>query len=419
MPHRKVEGAELWLRLAESVSGKIGHPFLAGLVEALRDYMDASLVYITVREVDAPSRVRAIYALEDGAPSEGFSYELEGTPCMAVIDGQPMVVACELAKQFPAEAGYEGYLAVPLRGDAGIVEGHLAVLSTKPIQQSEISMAISRIFALRIEAERRRESMERQRDTLIQDLGRVNERLRRRYLTVHEANVFKTRLLGVIAHDLRNPLAAIMAQAELIEVFADQAAPAADKVKSAGSKLVSSAERMAGLIDATLKRVREDMSQLELEPTETDLVGLVRVAMEANAAAAAAKSIALVCDKPEILVVMVDEELMLEAIDNLISNAVKYSYEGGSVRIGLRLEGFLVRIQVSDRGQGLTEADLSRVFGRFATLSAKPTGGETATGLGLANAKEIVEAHGGRVLAESDGRDRGAVFTIELPLRPA
>jgi signal transduction histidine kinase len=75
-------------------------------------------------------------------------------------------------------------------------------------------------------------------------------------------------------------------------------------------------------------------------------------------------------------------------------------------------------IKVKDNGAGLSEEDISRLFGRFQRLSAKPTGGESSTGLGLSIAKRIVELHGGTIEAESEGPGRGSTFTIQLPLAP-
>lgn len=412
--------ADVLLRVAEAVAGDVGHAFLGRLVAALRDGMTADLVFITLLDEEPARRARAIWALEDGAPTDGFTYELDDTPCAQVVGGETIVIPRSLETLFPKELGYQGYVGVPLRSDGGRADGHLAVLSRHEVFCVEIAEGVAKIFGQRVEAERRRQRDERRRETLIADLARTNEKLRAQYDATREANAFKTRLLGMIAHDLRNPLAAITAQAELMETYASRPAERVDleRLRASSAKVVSNADRMAAMIDATLNRAHEEASALSLARHAVDLRALVDVATEVNLAAAERKGVTMrVAPGPE-LIASVDEHLLLEAIDNLISNAVKYGRPGGRVDVVARGDDATAEILVSDDGQGLTAADLERVFGRFQTLSSKPTGGEVATGLGLANVREVVEAHGGTVAAESPGRDLGATFRIRVPRRP-
>jgi signal transduction histidine kinase len=106
---------------------------------------------------------------------------------------------------------------------------------------------------------------------------------------------------------------------------------------------------------------------------------------------------------------------MREAIDNLVSNAIKYSPIGGKIALLVTGDSDNVKVSVSDEGAGLSPEDLDRLFGRFQRLSAKPTGGESSTGLGLSIVKRIVDMHGGEVTAHSPGPGQGATFTILLP----
>ena len=115
-----------------------------------------------------------------------------------------------------------------------------------------------------------------------------------------------------------------------------------------------------------------------------------------------------------------DIERMREVFENLVSNAVKYSPKGKRIQVSLmQASEETVRIAVKDEGQGLTEADKEKLFGKFQRLSARPTGGESSTGLGLSIVKQLVELHGGKVWAESEGKDNGATFFVELPLLKA
>jgi signal transduction histidine kinase len=109
-------------------------------------------------------------------------------------------------------------------------------------------------------------------------------------------------------------------------------------------------------------------------------------------------------------------ERLREAVDNLVSNAVKYSPIGGRIDVSARREDGAARIRVVDEGPGFLPEDAARLFGRFQRLSAKPTGGESSTGLGLSITKRIIDLHNGRIFVESAGPNGGAHFNVVLPL---
>jgi signal transduction histidine kinase len=118
---------------------------------------------------------------------------------------------------------------------------------------------------------------------------------------------------------------------------------------------------------------------------------------------------------PSNIVTMCDTDRIREAIDNLLSNAIKYSPIGGKISVAVTHEDDNTVIRVADQGAGLSPEDLGRLFGRFQRLSAKPTAGESSTGLGLSIVKRIIDMHGGEVAAKSDGPGQGSTFTIFLP----
>src|SRR6195256_1900836 len=112
---------------------------------------------------------------------------------------------------------------------------------------------------------------------------------------------------------------------------------------------------------------------------------------------------------------MCDTDRIREAIDNLLSNAIKYSPIGGRISVIVTHEQDDTVIRVADEGAGLLPEDLGRLFGRFQRLSAKPTAGESSTGLGLSIVKRIIDMHGGQVTADSGGPGQGSTFTVILP----
>lgn len=226
-----------------------------------------------------------------------------------------------------------------------------------------------------------------------------------------EANKLKTELLGIAAHDLKNPLQSIMGFADLIAEKIDDKA----SVLAYNNIIKRSSERMFNIVSSLLKNLRYDETQLTLNAAPADVGEVLRLVLEHNLSLMERKSLRLSAQIEPNCVARIDLAYMSEAFDNLISNAIKYSPYGKRIVVSLQRLSDSIRLAVQDEGQGLTEEDLSKLFVQFQPLSAKPTGGESSTGLGLYIVKQIVEKHGGRAWAESAGAHQGATFFVELP----
>ena len=240
------------------------------------------------------------------------------------------------------------------------------------------------------------EALRRQNETL----GRINQHLGR-------LNEEKSHMLGIAAHDLRNPLSGITLYAETLL----GGEPAA--VGPAG-RILKLARDMGLLIERLLNSSRIDAGHLSLHMEAVDACALLRELKERHAAAATAKGLAIELDLPEggLPPLLADPFHLMEALDNLVSNALKFMPKGPPLRrVVLRAREGLIEVQ--DEGPGFTAADQTHAFERFRRLSAKPTAGEGSTGLGLSIVKALVEAMGGEIaLASAAGR--GATFRIHL-----
>jgi len=170
-------------------------------------------------------------------------------------------------------------------------------------------------------------------------------------------------------------------------------------------------ELVQNLLDAN--RIERGEMKLNLAPT--DLNALVASVAETQRPRAEAKQQSLKVEHAETPAnVLADAGITSQVLENLVSNAVKYSPPGKNIFVRLKKEAGTVRCEVQDEGPGLSAEDQKKLFGKFARLSAKPTGGEHATGLGLSIVKRMVEAMNGKVWCESEP-GKGAKFIVTLP----
>ncbi|MCQ0989533.1 hybrid sensor histidine kinase/response regulator [Jiella marina] len=249
------------------------------------------------------------------------------------------------------------------------------------------------------------------------ELGSANERLRAQGALLKRVNAFKNEILGTIAHDLKNPLAVILGRSEMLSTLSERLE---DKTRELFSRQVDqirgSAERMTRIVEVSIADALSDALDISVDKQAIDLSSLVAGTAELSRALADSKEQTLTVDVEPQLTAACDPDRIAEAVDNLISNAIKYTPLGGEIRVEARREDGFVRICVSDSGPGLNDQDTVRLFGRFQRLSAQPTAGESSTGLGLSIVRKIVELHEGEVTVEENGPLGGASFSIMIPL---
>ena len=247
------------------------------------------------------------------------------------------------------------------------------------------------------------------------ELIRANRRLDMQRSDLRRANTLKTEILGTIAHDLKNPLAVILGRSEMLGDMVEVESPQKAQMRAQVEHIRGSTKRLIGMIDSLMKDAMNDALDITVRREPVDLAGLAAEVAEANRPLAEGKGQSLTLDLPESLYICGDAERLREAIDNLVSNAIKYSFASGAIAIAVGRSATEFYCAVTDHGPGLSPEDAGRLFGRFQRLSAKPTGGEGSTGLGLSIVKRIAELHGGRADAHSDGPGTGATFSVRFP----
>ena len=235
----------------------------------------------------------------------------------------------------------------------------------------------------------------------------------RLYQQLVELNQIKNRFLGIAAHDLRSPLAVIQGYLRLF--LGGILGEVSDKQLEFIQTMNRQCEHMLRLIDELLDVSAIEMGQLELTLRDVDLEAYLREAAESAQLLASAKSIDLAADLAAPLPrVALDPDRISQVINNLVSNAVKYSHPGTRITLGARAQDGQVEVSVTDQGIGIPSQELTRLFTEFGRTSARPTAGEKSTGLGLAIARRLVEAHGGTIRVESE-EGKGSTFSFTLP----
>jgi PAS domain S-box-containing protein len=228
------------------------------------------------------------------------------------------------------------------------------------------------------------------------------------------ANRSKDEFLAMVSHELRSPLNAILGYTRMLR--------SGPVDREAINNIISIVERNAKaqlqIVEDLFDSARIIAGKLRIEPGPVDLVPVLEAALDTARSAAEAKGVALAADfgpLPE--QVLGDPTRLQQVVWNLLTNAVKFTPEGG--RVELRMEGDAdnVRITVSDTGKGIEPEFLPFVFDYFRQADASSARRHGGLGLGLSLVKHLVELHGGTIAAESEGKGRGAAFTVTLPRR--
>jgi CheY-like chemotaxis protein len=228
------------------------------------------------------------------------------------------------------------------------------------------------------------------------------------------ANRMKDEFLATVSHELRTPLQAILGYASML-----QSGGARDHDKAIDT-IVRNANAQARLIEDILDVARITSGKLRLSFAVVDIGSAVRAALDSIRPGASARGLHIVDDLPgDLGTIQGDFERLQQIIWNLLSNAVKFTGPGGTITVTARRTGSSLQITVRDTGKGISRAHLSTIFERFRQLDSSTTRQRGGLGLGLAIARYLAEAHGGSVIADSDGPGTGAAFTITLPATAA
>jgi PAS domain S-box-containing protein len=313
--------------------------------------------------------------------------ELAGRPAIGVFGNDYRV--------FDNETPYSGPFALT-RKDGGSVAVELRVTSE--------SLSGARIIVMTDMSQRLQS--DRERENLLASEQRARAEAER-------SNRLKDEFLATISHELRNPLNAILGWATLLGRSENLPAQVLRAIQAIERNSRLQAQMIADLLDYA----GITFGKMRLAASTIDPYAIVRSAVEVVSTSAQSRHIDINTSfDDESVAIEADPARMQQIVLNLLTNAIKFSPDGGSIEVGARRAGGYFRLTVSDHGKGISAAFLPHIFERFSQQDSSSTKSYGGLGLGLAIVKQLIDQHGGSIDASSAGEDRGATFTVNIPL---
>jgi signal transduction histidine kinase len=276
----------------------------------------------------------------------------------------------------------------------------------KRLAQNELIEQLKENEQLQLSYQKELEEKVKERTQELLDQKVILEKQRNK---LQEINQEKNHIIGIVAHDLRNPLTSALSLAHLLK---DDAKSKDPEQAECARVVVNSLDRMNTMIEKILDIRAIDSQQVNLDLEKFDIAIETENVLNLFEEKASKKSIQINKDLSNVDVKL-DKNYFFQIVENLVSNAIKFSPQGKEIYIRTYPENGKACLEVIDEGPGFTEDDKKKLFEKFQKLSAKPTGGESTTGLGLSIIKKFVEAMNGNIKLQSE-MDKGACFIIKF-----
>ena len=246
------------------------------------------------------------------------------------------------------------------------------------------------------------------------ELERRREQLERANAVLQETNEFKSDFLATMSHELRTPLTSILA---FTEIWENMDVERDERERAAVHEVRESGQLLLYMVDNILEMARSEAGKTALSIEPVDMMDLINAVEKPTGFLAQKRSIRLTaCVDADVPIIMADWEKLRRIVENLVSNAIKYTRRGGDVQVRVRNDGVRggIVVSVADNGIGISEENLPFVFDRYTQIDKSSQKRYSGSGLGLAVVKELVELHGGEVWVESEYK-KGSTFSVFVP----
>ena len=388
---------------------EILHKVIAQVLEIMR--FQAGSIFL--REPDSEILVLQSCQTEQGGSSAVLETKLleacsvcKGLKEKVFESASPVMIAeisahPDLADSGLPDMGFRSLISIPLNSK-DVVLGILILLveEQRQLNQDDLDLLTS---------------IGNQIGMAVDNIGLYQQELKARE-RLEELNKLKDDFVAIVSHDLRSPLTAILGASEILLSEEYMEPPLAPDQRELVENIQSMGEQQLHLVNDLLDLAKIESGKLELNPTVTDLEKVIKQCHNTLKVLAENKNISLKTNFAEqVPKIMVDVPKISQVINNLVSNAIKFTAPGGEVTIRLEKDDIFVKISVSDTGEGMQPEELQLLFNKFQQLKSRGTSGERGTGLGLSICKNLVELHQGEIWAESRP-GIGSTFSFTLPI---
>lgn len=367
------------------------------------------------------------YEILDTYPEKGFNslaqlaadiFEVENAVIAFVSENQVFFKA-SIGKPLSSKRS-ESLIALAIfKNDVLVIDAEHALSPAQKFERKDFFVALPvispdgfAIGAIAIYDEATRTATQHQINMLKQLADLVVEKLETRMAIRNTLRAQDDRL-HVLIHDLKNPMTTISLQSELVGKMPnidERAATIAGKINLQSKKMVDN-------LNEILSSARKEKGSFKPQKVKIDLRDILKQVTERLSPAFTLKNQLISVEINEPIEIFGDTDKLQQLFFQLFHNAVKFSHADQTITISHQTEENKITIAIRDYGVGLNAEDLERVFIKFAPLSSAPTRHENANGLGLVAAKMFIDMHKGRLWAESEGKDKGTTFFVELPIK--
>ncbi len=248
------------------------------------------------------------------------------------------------------------------------------------------------------------------------ELVKANTEIEQQRAELEKLNSAKNEFMGMVVHDLRNPISCVLGLCDLYELKIDDSMFEPENMMRNLHIIKVAGERMNSMVSQLLDIAAIETGKIELNITKQKFESMILERQFYYMKLAERKEISLKIDYNNLNYELVfDKDRILDVLDNLISNAIKFTHPGGSVFLNFDIEQNKFITKVSDTGQGFTREELDKLFVSFQKYSARPTSGESSTGFGLLIVKKIIDLHNGEIFVQSQ-KNVGTTFSFSLAL---